>query len=428
MPYSRPNGIARFQGISASRIGLPSIELDGELNAIADYLNSLGSYTANISEWAVFDPVPTYLSATQFTVVGNHTATFLPLRPIIAFEGSTPSYTAVDSASYASGPNLTTVTVRDAILTVSLSTVKYALLGPELDKLSIPISGLTVPLASKSVDYVATKHDTIILVDASGGARSITLPQVSLVSSAARGRKYIVVKTDSSLNYVTVVPNAGDSISGAVNYVLFDQYQRAELWGHGGTDWKQVAGGHVEELAGKHVEGSARIYNMLAVDVPTLTEEGRLKYETDTKVLKLSDGASFNPIVVNNVGSATYAGPSSGSLTQEDTLVFTKRQAGTALLITIDGEIEDLVSYVSVSTGSVGLRVAGATQGYVLKTLLQHLQSPNYTAQTHCIPFSLRRLVAGIAAGAVNIGFIFTQIANSPNIQNATIVCQEVVV
>src|SRR3990172_12282623 len=38
-----------------------------------------------------------------------------------------------------------------------------------------------------------------------------------------------------------VETNAGDSISGAANYVLFEQYQRAELWGHGGTDWKQVA-------------------------------------------------------------------------------------------------------------------------------------------------------------------------------------------
>jgi microcystin-dependent protein len=241
MPFTRPNGIARFQGISASRIGLPSVELDGELNAIADFLNSLGSYTANISEWAVFDPVITYLSATQFTTTGDHTATFLPLRPIITFEGSTPSYTAVDSASYAAGPNLTTVTVRDAILTVSLSAVHYALLGPELDKLSIPISGLTVPVISKAIDYVATKHDTIVLVDASGGARSITLPQVSLVSTATRGRKYMVVKTDSSLNHVTVVPNAGDSINGATSYVLFEQYQRAELWGNGGTDWKQVA-------------------------------------------------------------------------------------------------------------------------------------------------------------------------------------------
>src|SRR3990172_11849017 len=104
MPYSRPNGLTRFQGISASRIGLPSVELDGEFNAIADFLNSLGSYTANISEWAVFDPVPTYISATQFSAVGDHTATFLPLRPLITFGGAAPFYTPVDSASYASGP------------------------------------------------------------------------------------------------------------------------------------------------------------------------------------------------------------------------------------------------------------------------------------------------------------------------------------
>lgn len=246
MPYARPKGDSRFQEVSNSKVGLPSLELDGEFNALKDYLNSLGSYTANVSEWVIEDGVPTFVSLTQFTLVGDLTTTYLPYRALIAILGATPVYTAVDSSSYSAGTGLTTVTVRDEVLTASLSQVKYGLLGPETDKLSVPITALTVPVVSKAVDYVATKHDAIILVDASGGSRSITLPQVSLVSSATRVRRFMVVKIDSSLNHVTVVPNAGDSINGAANYVLFEQYQRAELLGHGGTDWKQVARKTVE--------------------------------------------------------------------------------------------------------------------------------------------------------------------------------------
>lgn len=241
MPYVRPKGDSRFQAISASKVGLPSLELDGEFNALEAYLNSLGSYTANLSEWVIEDGVPTYVSSTQFTLVGDLTSVYLAHRALIAVLGATPVYTVVDSSSYAAGTNLTTVTVRDEVLTAALAQVKYGLLGPELDKLSVPITALTVPVVSKAVDYVATKHDTVILADASAGAVNITLPQVSLVSAATRGRKFLVVKTDSSLNHVTVLPNAGDTINGAASYILYEQGQPAELLGHGGTDWKQVA-------------------------------------------------------------------------------------------------------------------------------------------------------------------------------------------
>lgn len=277
MPYARPKGNTRFQEISQAKVGLPAIELDGEINAIKDYLNSLGSYTANVNEWAIEGGVPTYVSLTQFTLVGDLTAIYLPHRRLRCLLGSTPVYTAVDSSSYDGGQNKTTVTVKDEVLTAALSEIQYGLLGPTIDQLSIPITALTVPVVSKSVDYVATKHDTIILVDASAAARTITLPQVSIVSTSARARKFIVVKTDSSLNHVTVAPNAGDTINAASNYVLFEQGQRAELWGHGGTDWKQVArkaipSGTIEMYAGAAAPAGWLLCNGAAISRTTYAD------------------------------------------------------------------------------------------------------------------------------------------------------------
>lgn len=64
-----------------------------------------------------------------------------------------------------------------------------------------------VRIKSVSSNYSATKYDDVILVDASGGARTVTLP----AASAAIGSAITVKKTDSSTNAVVV---SGGSIDG----------------------------------------------------------------------------------------------------------------------------------------------------------------------------------------------------------------------
>lgn len=93
--------------------------------------------------------------------------------------------------------------------------------------------GLRLSLVSKAVDYTATDNDYTILVDASGAARTITLPAVS----GRVGTTYNIKKTDSSANTVTVDGNASETIDGATTKVLTTQYQSVTIQSDGSTWW-----------------------------------------------------------------------------------------------------------------------------------------------------------------------------------------------
>jgi flagellar basal body rod protein FlgB len=92
--------------------------------------------------------------------------------------------------------------------------------------------GFATALTSKTADYTATATDTTILVDASGAARTITLPAASGIS----GRIYVIKKTDSSGNAVTVDANASETIDGATTYALSAQYKFVVIQCDG-TNW-----------------------------------------------------------------------------------------------------------------------------------------------------------------------------------------------
>lgn len=75
-------------------------------------------------------------------------------------------------------------------------------------------------IATKSAAYTATPADDVLLVDASGAARTITLPAVA--SSA--NMSLTVKKIDTSANTVTVDANASELIDGALTVVLPNQW------------------------------------------------------------------------------------------------------------------------------------------------------------------------------------------------------------
>jgi hypothetical protein len=60
--------------------------------------------------------------------------------------------------------------------------------------------------AAKSGAYTAKDNDHTIAVDASGAARTITLPAPS---AATVGREYVIIKSDSSANAVSVASGGG---------------------------------------------------------------------------------------------------------------------------------------------------------------------------------------------------------------------------
>lgn len=80
--------------------------------------------------------------------------------------------------------------------------------------------------------------DQVVLVDATAGAVTITLPP----SAQMPGRRVRVKKIDASTNAVTVQASAGDSIDTAVS--LAAQGDTTELYlPPGATVWRQIGGG-----------------------------------------------------------------------------------------------------------------------------------------------------------------------------------------
>lgn len=88
-------------------------------------------------------------------------------------------------------------------------------------------------LGPVSVDIVLDEFMRTVTVDASGAARTVTLPS----ALSARWRKYIVKKVDASANTVTVTAAGGDNIDGAGVKVLAAQYDFVEIQSDGVNTW-----------------------------------------------------------------------------------------------------------------------------------------------------------------------------------------------
>lgn len=102
----------------------------------------------------------------------------------------------------------------------------------------IGTGNLATGIVAKTADYTATANDGTIEVDASGAARTITLPAVTGLG----GRIYIIKKTDSSGNAVTVDANASETIDGATTVSLASQYSTTIIQANAaGTAWHKLA-------------------------------------------------------------------------------------------------------------------------------------------------------------------------------------------
>ena len=96
-------------------------------------------------------------------------------------------------------------------------------LGNELDRLDL--AALTRAV-TKSANYTVVEGDisTLIRVDTSGGACTITLPQISSLTDAF---EIVVTKITADVNLVNVTPSGGDTINGGSAYSLSSSFQSA---------------------------------------------------------------------------------------------------------------------------------------------------------------------------------------------------------
>jgi hypothetical protein len=97
-------------------------------------------------------------------------------------------------------------------------------------------------VVSKTGAYTITEDDDIILADATGGAFSVTLPAVS---GEARDSTSTVKRMNGGANAVTIATPGAETVDGAANHVLSDQYDCVTL-STDGSNW-MVARSNISE-------------------------------------------------------------------------------------------------------------------------------------------------------------------------------------
>lgn len=91
---------------------------------------------------------------------------------------------------------------------------------------------LVTKYVAKSAAYTITDFDFTVNTDASGAARTITLP----TAVGRGGRMFVVRKSDASANAVTVATTSSQTINGAATYSLTAQYQTVQVESDG-ANW-----------------------------------------------------------------------------------------------------------------------------------------------------------------------------------------------
>jgi hypothetical protein len=94
-----------------------------------------------------------------------------------------------------------------------------------------PNGSVAFPITTTTTDLTLTDTHYTVLVDASGGSRTITLPSATGID----GRIYVVKKTDTFLNAVVVQAQTGQTIDGASSISLLTQYATVIVQAYGGN-------------------------------------------------------------------------------------------------------------------------------------------------------------------------------------------------
>ncbi len=148
-----------------------------------DYISGLNDTTVSpivISEW-VLGSVPTYVSITSFTVVGNLTTTYVAGRRIKALVTAGTVYSSVSSSSYATGVTTVNVTNDSTTLDSGMSAAYYAL-----------ISGTPSSLPSTLITSASMIAQTYVYYTTGGGSGAYTLTSSPTTATYVAGQEFDV--------------------------------------------------------------------------------------------------------------------------------------------------------------------------------------------------------------------------------------------
>jgi hypothetical protein len=100
-------------------------------------------------------------------------------------------------------------------------------------------AGFAWDVTETNVNFTLSAGHQTVLVDASGGSRTITLPTAASSFDTTHGRIYMIKKVDSSVNKVTVDADGSETIDGLTTYPLGEQYQSVTIQSTG-TAWRVI--------------------------------------------------------------------------------------------------------------------------------------------------------------------------------------------
>jgi hypothetical protein len=100
-----------------------------------------------------------------------------------------------------------------------------------INSLAIKDTASGVRVKSITGNYTALWSDTVLLVNATGGNITITLPDSALVASTKdeMGKLFYIKKVDASANTVTIDGYSAQTIDGAATYVINTQYDSVTI-------------------------------------------------------------------------------------------------------------------------------------------------------------------------------------------------------
>jgi hypothetical protein len=93
------------------------------------------------------------------------------------------------------------------------------------------LTGLSV--ATKTGAYTVTQQDCVVLVDATAGAVTITLP----AASSLPGHLIVIRKVDAGINAVSITRTGADLVDGLVSVALAAQFSGRLLLSDGASRW-----------------------------------------------------------------------------------------------------------------------------------------------------------------------------------------------
>ena len=206
-------------GIPMKFVLAPSIDTDPPLSPYwsVDNLSGINDLTQTDSEW-IGGPAPTFISATQFSLVGDQTLVFTVNRRVKSTNTAGTIYSTISVSSFGGGITTITVVNDSGILDAGLSAVFYGLIPPTSNSLPRGQYNVTNLIASGTVSSAVVSTNTLNattsistpLIQVSAG--SVIAPSYGFTGSSTgrfqrAGLTGVITESLAGIDYYELQPN-----------------------------------------------------------------------------------------------------------------------------------------------------------------------------------------------------------------------------